>query len=379
MALSRAGAGIMIPVCMVGYIVLLVAVAVVLFAAGILLYGIMFLVLAGLYGYFFYSWRDRLEFSKAMLRASTTWVFGHPASFAVAAATLVVLVAWLLLWSVVVSAPLAGGFSSTGDFGLAVFLLLSLYWTTQVIRNVMHVTVSGGVAAWYFAASAKGPGRANSPLASSLKRAMTTSLGPICFGSLVVAILKTIRSLVRYALNAADSRGFLACVINMILSCIESLMELFNVYAFTQVAIYGKSYIRAAKDTFDLINSHGVSGIINEVLTGLVFFFGAIAGALVCGAFSALWATRTASVDGEYTWITAGIGGLIIGYIIVAHVMELPDSFVAAQFVLLAEEPEQLPLADPALADAYRDSYGFLIPASAFRAAERAASRSRRR
>ena len=30
------------------------------------------------------------------------------------------------------------------------FLLLSLYWVVQVVKNVIHVTVAGTVATWYF-------------------------------------------------------------------------------------------------------------------------------------------------------------------------------------------------------------------------------------
>merc|ERR1711916_351541 len=305
------------------------------------------------YAWVFWSWRSKIGFSAAML---------------------VVLILWVVIWIITVSAPLADGMESAGEFGLVVYLLFSLYWVTQVIRNVQHVAVAGTMMATYNAAKGE---PAPSPLLGALRRATTTSFGSVCFGSLVVAILKTIRLLIRFMLNASDNQ-FLAFVINCILGCIESLMEIFNQYAFAEVA-FGKSYIRAAKDTWDLLKSHGVAGIINEVLTGLTFFFGALIGAIVCGGVAALWASSSSAVEGDLSWVSALIVGAIIGYVIVAQVMEVPDSYVAATFVSLAEDPTPLPAFDPALAAAFREDYGFLIPAQAFRDAERQARAERRR
>ncbi len=67
-----------------------------------------------------------------------------------------------------------------------------------------------------------------------------------------------------------------------IIGCIESIVEYFNIYAFTQVAIYGKTYCEAAKATMQLLKSRGIDAIINDDLIGGVLTFGAlIGGALV--------------------------------------------------------------------------------------------------
>merc|ERR1712065_83191 len=103
---------------------------------------------------------------------------------------------------------------------------------------------------------------------------------------------------------------------------------------------FGKSYIRAAKDTWDLLKSHGVA---------------------------AIWASSSSSVEGDLSWVSALVGGAILGYILVAQVLDCPDSYITATFVSLAEDPLPLPAFDPALAAAFREDYGFLIPAQAFR------------
>lgn len=53
-----------------------------------------------------------------------------------------------------------------------------------MIKNVVHVTCAGTMASWYFVT--------NEPnvVASAFRRACTFSFGTICFGSLIVAVLR---------------------------------------------------------------------------------------------------------------------------------------------------------------------------------------------
>eukprot|EP01048_Picozoa_sp_COSAG05_P012616 COSAG05_NODE_1277_length_5304_cov_5.087992_5_plen_216_part_00 len=68
------------------------------------------------------------------------------------------------------------------------WISLALYWGTQVVKNVVHTTAAGVAAAWYFQALEP------DAVISSLKRTLTSSFGSVCFGSLVVAVLQTLRS-----------------------------------------------------------------------------------------------------------------------------------------------------------------------------------------
>lgn len=76
-----------------------------------------------------------------------------------------------------------------------IYLVLLLYWMLEVVKNVVHVTTSGVVATWYFLQD----NIPRNPTLSSLRRSVTTSLGSITFGSLIVAFIKTLRFLVRMA------------------------------------------------------------------------------------------------------------------------------------------------------------------------------------
>ena len=55
-------------------------------------------------------------------------------------------------------------------------------------------------------------------------------------------------------------------------------------YAYTQVAIYGKDFCSAGKDTWTLIKSRGIDAIINDDIISHIF----TVGSLMCGLFTAV-------------------------------------------------------------------------------------------
>jgi hypothetical protein len=98
-----------------------------------------------------------------------------------------------------------------------VLLLLSYHWTSQVIKNVLHVTVSGVVGTWWFAPqecfSVWSP-----VIMDSFSRATTYSFGSICMGSLLVAIIQTLETIVRSARQRGDGgNGLLLCICKCVL------------------------------------------------------------------------------------------------------------------------------------------------------------------
>ena len=67
----------------------------------------------------------------------------------------------------------------------------------------------------------------SSAVNNSFLRAMTTSFGSICFGSLIVAVLDALRLLANTARNMDDS-GIGLCIAECILDCLARLIEYFN-------------------------------------------------------------------------------------------------------------------------------------------------------
>ena len=125
------------------------------------------------------------------------------------------------------------------------------------VRNVIHVTVAGSHAAWYFSGETYA---STNPTLAAFRRATTYSFGSICFGSMLIAILQTLRRMLQ-VLQHARGRNIvvliLAIIARIVLVFIEALLRFFNFYIFTIVAIYGDSYVTAAKKTMKLFGERG--------------------------------------------------------------------------------------------------------------------------
>ena len=92
----------------------------------------------------------------------------------------------------------------------------------------------------------------------AIKRSLTTSFGSICFGSLLVAILRLLQVIVHFI---TEKMKRLQTNINstrrltlFVLSCLSSLLKVldksvsyFNRYAFTYVGIYGLDFMSASR------------------------------------------------------------------------------------------------------------------------------------
>ncbi len=196
------------------------------------------------------------------------------------------------------------------------------------------------------------------PTAKSAGRALSTSFGSICYGSLIIALIQTLRYIIRSAAQSAADDGNVCAVfclycLDCCMAMIESLAEYFNHYAFTQVAIYGKDYCTAGKDTWTLIKSRGIDAIINDDLISNVLGLGS----LLCGILSAAAGGLYLRYSGYGfdqpemlgTVILVAVMCLLIGATEFAILAEVIFSGLAATFVCLAEDPAALQRTKPLL------------------------------
>jgi len=275
----------------------------------------------------------------------------YPAPSHFAYGSLLLQLIWAVVW--VITFGIVQQYESNAGVVLSVYLVLSFYWTSQVIKNVVHVTASGTFATWYFLA---GVGMPRNPTLKSFKRATTTSFGSICLGSLLVAALKTLRQLVSASRGRNDN--FLKCILECILSMLDNLITYFNMYAFTQVAIYGKSYCQAAKDTWRLLKSHGVDAIVNDNLISGVLLMGSVLGGIVCAVVGGV---VTIFVYPTGNWIALAVVCFMIGLSLVMLTMEVVESGVATIFVCFAMDPQALHRNNPELYQVFVETYHGLI------------------
>ncbi|KAF9386298.1 putative choline transporter, neither null mutation nor overexpression affects choline transport [Podila verticillata] len=339
-------------------------------------------VLAGLIVLFLYKyWASRMQLSVHILRTAAAVTRKYPGTLAVAFSGLFVQIAWTTLWifSLAVNYSVFQRISNcrvedndgrsrlTCDNNALYFVVIYfnfvMFWNTEIIKNVVHVTISGVFGVYYFFEGSP-QGAPTSPTLGSAKRALTTSFGSVCFGSLLIALLQTLRYILNSLRNDSDDgiMAFLAMCASCILSCLEGLFEIFNKFAFTQVAMYGKPFVQAAHDTWALIKDRGVDAIVNDSLVGNVLGMGSLSVALASGLYGYLFlaVVQPAFYDKDDEPIVYAIVILlevILGVVMMSVPNNVLDSGVTTTFVALAEDPETLYKTKPDLYRAIVEQY----------------------
>lgn len=319
---------------------------------------------------------SRIPFATANL---VTAIAAIRANFGVGLAAYVFVImgfGWSILWSVsLIGASDASevcspkkdesgneidGEETCGINGIYLFLLLlSYFWVHQVLTNTLHVTVAGTVGTWWFA-----PEEANSCCSQGVRdsfvRATTYSFGSICFGSLIVAIIQTVKAFVESARREDD--GILLCLVDCILGCIEGLVEYFNKWAYVYVGLYGYSYCEAGKNVMNLFKARGWDAIIVDDLVDNVLFMVSLAIGLIAGAIGIVleqatnWFDENGDDGIDPTWGTFLLG-LLVGFIIGSILMGTISSAVNTVIVLFAEAPAEFNQNHNELSRKMREAY----------------------
>ncbi len=172
------------------------------------------------------------------------------------------------------------------------------------------------------------------------------------------------------AQSAADDGNVCAVFCLYCLDCcmamIEGLAEYFNHYAFTQVAIYGKDYCTAGKDTWTLIKSRGIDAIINDDLISNVLGLGSLLCGILCAAAGGLFLRNYGNGFDQPemmgTVVLVAVMCMLIGATEFAILAEVIFSGLAATFVCMAEDPGALQRTKPILYQKVVEVFYFYVP-----------------
>mmetsp|Transcript_21242 Transcript_21242/g.35113 ORF Transcript_21242/g.35113 Transcript_21242/m.35113 type:complete len:546 (-) Transcript_21242:276-1913(-) len=305
------------------------------YASGAILPGVIFTILLALHLLYMWLSRHRVAFAAANLRIVTTFL-QDARFFGVYWALLGCVTVYALYFTLWSFAFLVSAYSIVYSlYGLWRFVLvLNALWVGQVLANVLHVTVSGSFARWFFYEDLIMP---PFPTLDGFKRAAGPSFGSICFGSLVVATVQLLKWLVE--LNS-DSNNPVAQVLRFVVRCllqlIENIVKYVNKYAFSRIAIYGQSYCTAGRETFALLSDKGFDMIINDNMIGGVCVLTSFVVALFTFAFAVginflFWK--------GYYWVSVSLAALLLAFWVCNMMMMLLESSVATLFIAFAEDP----------------------------------------
>jgi len=298
-----------IPGILIKVALLFNAVLVLIIAAVSLYYGNMIGGIIGLVFFAFFLcyaklvWK-RIPFATANLKTACSAIRSNCGVTIIAYVFTALAFAWTVLWSLALAGTQeyllaceevdVDGVTQTvcnPNYGYLFLFFLSFFFTHQVIQNCVHVTVAGVVASWWF--TPKSSGCCSSAVFGSFFRTMTTSFGSVCFGSLLVALIQAIRQLAETARQNDELGNMLACCIDCVLSCLQSIIEYFNKWAFVYVGIYGYGYCEAGKSVIQLFKDRGWEAVIADDLVGMVLFMMSLIVGLVTGGVAILLEQNT--------------------------------------------------------------------------------------
>lgn len=345
--------------------------------------GLFVLICTGLYAY---SVQRRIPFAAANLRTALSAIQTNygvcMVAYAVAVAANFFVVLWVLAFAGVAFKVGGHGFEEGqhGEFDfnlnpfLVTFMILSYYWTAQVLQvrtegvwcfvlfqlyfdilttpqNIIHVTVSGIIGTWWFA-----PQEAQSAfspaIVDSFSRATTYSFGSICFGSLLVAIIQTMERIV-HSMRHRRQNNILLCIMECLLHFLQRVGQYFNKWAFVYVGLYGYDYITAGRKALELFQSRGWSVIINDNLVYRMLMLVSI----VVGAISGLVGMFLADLSGwadplfgaDFVHLPMFLICFGIGFSLASILMGVVISACDSVIVCFAEAPGEFETHHPAL------------------------------
>ncbi|KAK9277456.1 hypothetical protein L1049_007000 [Liquidambar formosana] len=298
-------------------------------------WGVAFAIGAALQFLYVISVIDRLPFTMLVLQKAVKMVWSLPQVLRVAYAFMLVMLLWMVLWSFGAAGVVASSMGDGGRWWLLVVLSVSLFWTGAVFCNTVHVIVSGMVFLVLIHGGQEAASMPPNSLMKSLRYAVTTSFGSICYGSLFTAAIRTLRWEIRGFRSKIGNNECLLCCVDFLFHLVETLVRFFNKYAYVQIAVSGKNFNHSARDAWELFQSTGVEALVAYDCSGAVLLMCTLLGGLITGTCSGVW-----------TWIKAsdrvimvGFTAMLMGMILVGLAMVVVESAVTSIYICYAEDP----------------------------------------
>jgi len=344
------------------------------FYFGSIYYGVIMALFFFLTCCYAYCVWNRIPFASANLKTGCAGILKNCGVTVVSYLMVALALGWTILWIV----ALLGVYDeivkceedengelvcSNPNYFYMFLLFVSYFFTHQVIQNTIHVTVAGVIGNWWFVPSESG--FCSSTVTGSLFRALTTSFGSICFGSLLVAIIEATRQLIQAIKSNDDMSGACVCVLDCILGCIESLVEYFNKWAFIYVGLYGYGYCEAGKNVIGLFKDRGWEAFIADDLVGMALGILSLVVGLLTGCVALFLEDVTDwfdAYDGDNERVFAFVIGLVIGLVFCSILMSCVASSVNATIVLFAEAPAEFEQNHPELSSQMRAAWQKAYP-----------------
>ncbi|XP_010793741.1 LOW QUALITY PROTEIN: choline transporter-like protein 5-B [Notothenia coriiceps] len=205
--------------------------------------------------------------------------------------------------------------------------LFMFLWLVNFTIALGQCTLAGAFASYYWALK-KPDDIPVSPLYSSFSRAIRYHTGSLAFGSLILAVVQTIRMVLEYVntkLKGSENAcaRFLLCCLQCCFWCLENFIRFMNRNAYIMIAIYGKNFCTSSKDAFFLLMRNIIRVAVLDKVTDFLLFLGKLLISGSVGVLAFFFFTRKIPVIQEevpslnYYWVP--LVTVIFGSYMIAH------------------------------------------------------------
>jgi hypothetical protein len=185
---------------------------------------------------------------------------------------------------------------------LLAYLTFGLIWFTFFLAASNDYVTMVTASTFYFSSTRRKVGSGD--LKTAFRWAWVHNFGSIAFGSLIIALIFTVRMLVYYVCKKAEKASgdngvvkCITCLVQCLLKCLEEIMEYINKAAYAYMAISGESFCKAALHGLLLQLSHGATFGFANLLAQLFILLGK-AGLTVANTVLAYYYLKLVSSSG---------------------------------------------------------------------------------
>merc|ERR1719462_74281 len=171
--------------------------------------------------------------------------------------------------------------------------IFGLYWGLFFFSAFGELVLAGVFAEWYWSNDNDKSYMPSCVLGSALWNATIYHLGTVAFGSLILAIIRTIKTILEYIekkckkFNNDLTKCLLKCC-QCCLYCLEKFMRFINRNAYIMCAVKSTSFCKSARDAFNLLMRNLVRVVVLDSVVDFLLFLGKIVIVLLTGAVSYL-------------------------------------------------------------------------------------------
>ncbi|KAI5443598.1 protein PNS1 [Lathyrus oleraceus] len=210
-------------------------------------------------------------------------------------------------------------------------ILLSLGWTMQFLKNVIHVTISR------VKYMNLGGGEEIMDTNVAFHDTLKYLIGSVTIGSILVPFISTFRGFARsMSLIGGDSDEFMFSFVSCYMGIASILVRCGNRFGFVHVGVYNKGFVQSSCDVWDIFNRVGLVQLVDLDLSGSFCFLSGVAGGAISSLVGGIWSIV---VYKKYA-TEVSIYGFLIGYFMVRLGLAWVQACVCAYYVAYAENPQ---------------------------------------